>query len=56
MQTDASGKGVINILVADKLMQSPTLYATLLLWMLAELYENMPEVGDPDKPETCVLL
>ena len=51
MQTDAGGKGVINILVADKLMQSPTLYATFLLWMLAELYENMPEVGDPDKPK-----
>ena len=51
IQTDASGKGVINILAADKLMQSPTLYATFLLWLLAELYENMPEVGDPDKPK-----
>jgi hypothetical protein len=51
MQTDASGKGVINILAADKLMQSPTLYATFLLWLLAELYENLPEVGDPDKPK-----
>jgi DNA helicase HerA-like ATPase len=51
MQTDANGKGVINILAADKLMQSPTLYATFLLWLLAELYENLPEVGDPDKPK-----
>jgi DNA helicase HerA-like ATPase len=42
---------VINILAADKLMQSPTLYATFLLWLLAELYENLPEVGDPDKPK-----
>jgi len=51
IQADANGKGVINILAADKLMQSPTLYATFLLWMLAELYENLPEVGDPDKPK-----
>jgi DNA helicase HerA-like ATPase len=51
MQTDGNGKGVINVLAADKLMQSPTLYATFLLWMLAELYENLPEVGDPDKPK-----
>ena len=51
IQTDGKGKGVINILAADKLMQSPTLYATFLLWMLAELYENLPEVGDPDKPK-----
>jgi DNA helicase HerA-like ATPase len=51
MQTNGEGRGVINILVADKLMQSPTLYATFLLWMLAELYENLPEVGDPDKPK-----
>src|SRR5512136_2495108 len=50
MQTDASGKGMINILVADKLMQSPRLYATLLLWVLSELFEQLPEVGDPDKP------
>src|SRR5512136_2803845 len=50
MQTDKSGKGVINILAADKLMQSPRLYATFLLWMLSELFEQLPEVGDPQKP------
>ena len=46
-----SGKGVINILSADKLMQSPKLYSTFLLWMLSELFERLPEVGDPDKPK-----
>jgi DNA helicase HerA-like ATPase len=47
-----SGKGVINILAADKLMQkSPKVYATFLLWMLSELFENLPEVGDPEKPK-----
>jgi DNA helicase HerA-like ATPase len=51
MQTDGSGNGVINILTADKLMQYPTLYATFLLWMLAELFETLPEVGDPEKPK-----
>lgn len=51
MQTDAGGRGVINILAADKLMQSPKLYATFLLWMLSELFETLPEVGDPDKPK-----
>jgi DNA helicase HerA-like ATPase len=51
MQTDASGKGVINILAADKLMQAPRLYATFLLWLLAELYETLPEVGDLEKPK-----
>lgn len=51
IQTGTGGRGVINILAADKLMQSPKLYATFLLWMLAELYENLPEVGDPDKPK-----
>jgi uncharacterized protein len=50
MQTDG-GRGVINILAADKLMQSPNLYATFLLWMLAELFETLPEVGDPEKPK-----
>ena len=50
MQTDGSGKGVINILTADKLMQTPKVYATLLLWMLSELFEQLPEVGDPEKP------
>jgi DNA helicase HerA-like ATPase len=44
------GKGVINILAADRLMQSPKVYSTLLLWLLAELYERLPEIGDPDKP------
>jgi DNA helicase HerA-like ATPase len=50
MQTD-QGRGVINILAADKLMQSPKLYATLLLWLLSELYETLPEAGDLDKPK-----
>jgi uncharacterized protein len=51
MQTDSSGKGVINILAADQLMNSPKLYSTLLLWLLAELFENLPEVGDLEKPK-----
>src|SRR6201981_789234 len=47
-----SGKGTVNILAADKLMQkSPKVYATFLLWMLSELFENLPEVGDPEKPK-----
>jgi DNA helicase HerA-like ATPase len=50
MQTDKASKGMINILTADKLMQSPKLYATFLLWMLSELFEQLPEVGDPQKP------
>ncbi len=50
MQTD-QGKGVINILAADKLMQAPKMYATLLLWLLSELFENLPEAGDLDKPK-----
>ncbi len=50
IQTDR-GRGVINILSADRLMQSPKLYATLLLWLLAELFENLPEAGDLDKPK-----
>jgi DNA double-strand break repair helicase HerA and related ATPase len=50
MQTDTAGKGIINILTADKLMQSPRLYATFLLWMLSEFFEQLPEVGDPQKP------
>ncbi len=45
------GKGVINILAADRLMQSPKVYSTLLLWLLSELYERLPEVGDPEKPK-----
>jgi len=50
MQT-VDGQGVINILAADKLMNSPRLYATFLLWMLSELFEQLPEIGDPDKPK-----
>src|SRR5574340_929517 len=50
MQTDR-GRGVVNILAADRLMQSPKMYATLLLWLLAELFENLPEAGDLDKPK-----
>ncbi|MBI5329073.1 MAG: DUF853 family protein [Betaproteobacteria bacterium] len=50
MQADG-GKGVINILAADRLLQSPMVYATLLLWLLAELYERLPEAGDLDKPK-----
>ena len=50
MQT-VDGKGVVNILAADKLMNSPRLYATFLLWMLSELFETLPEVGDLDKPK-----
>ena len=50
IQTDAQGRGIINILTADKLMLSPMMYATFLLWLLAELFERLPEVGDTDKP------
>ena len=51
MQTDAQGLGMVNILAADKLMNSPRLYATFLLWMLSELFEVLPEIGDPEKPK-----
>jgi uncharacterized protein len=51
MRADRDGRGMINILVADKLMQSPRLYATFLLWMLSELFEELPEVGDLPKPK-----
>ena len=50
MQTDAAGRGVINILAADKLMLSPRAYSTFLLWLMAELFERLPEVGDVEKP------
>ncbi|KZE35183.1 helicase HerA-like domain-containing protein [Crenobacter luteus] len=50
MRCDADGRGTVNILVADKLIHAPKLYATFLLWLLAELFETLPEVGDPDKP------
>jgi DNA helicase HerA-like ATPase len=51
MQTDSKGLGMINILAADKLMQAPKVYSTLLLWLLAELFENLPEAGDLAKPK-----
>jgi len=51
MQTDSEGRGLVNILAADKLMNSPRLYATFLLWMLSELFEVLPEIGDPEKPK-----
>ncbi|MFO0318321.1 MAG: helicase HerA-like domain-containing protein [Hyphomonadaceae bacterium] len=51
MRTDLSGKGIVNILAADRLVQSPTLYSTFLLWMLSELFEQLPEVGDMDRPK-----
>ncbi|MFO7659565.1 MAG: helicase HerA-like domain-containing protein, partial [Candidatus Cloacimonadaceae bacterium] len=50
MRTDLSGKGIINILAADKLILKPRLYSSFLLWLLSELFENLPEVGDLDKP------
>jgi len=49
-RTDLSGRGVINVLVADRLVQKPRLYATFLLWLLSELFEELPEIGDPEKP------
>src|SRR5688572_7985455 len=51
MQTDGSGRGVINVLVAERLINAPKLYATFLLWLLSELFERLPEVGDPEKPK-----
>jgi DNA helicase HerA-like ATPase len=51
MRTDRDGRGIVNILVADKLMENPRLYATFLLWLLSELFEELPEVGDPEKPK-----
>ena len=50
MRTDASGKGYINLLAANKLIANPRLYATFLLWLMSELFEELPEIGDPDKP------
>ena len=50
LQTSAKGEGIINILTADKLINSPKVYATLLLWLLSDLFEKLPEVGDPAKP------
>ncbi len=51
MQTDEQGRGFVNVLAADKLIHTPALYATFLLWLLSELFEQLPEVGDPDKPK-----
>jgi DNA helicase HerA-like ATPase len=51
LQTSAKGEGVVNILVADQLIQAPSRYATFLLWLLSDLYERLPEVGDPPKPK-----
>jgi DNA helicase HerA-like ATPase len=53
MRTNRDGRGAINILAADKLMENPRLYATFLLWLLSELFEELPEVGDADKPKLC---
>jgi hypothetical protein len=51
MRTDSKGRGIINVLAADKLMASPRLYATFLLWLISELFEKLPEAGDPPKPK-----
>ena len=51
MRTDAMGRGYVNLLAADRLINSPRLYATFLLWLMSELFEEMPEVGDPEKPK-----
>jgi DNA helicase HerA-like ATPase len=51
LQTDGKGRGIVNVLAADKLLRAPVLYATFLLWMLSELFEKLPEVGDPVKPK-----
>lgn len=51
LQTDTRGRGIVNIMAADRLLQSPKMYATFLLWLLSELFERLPEVGDPEKPK-----
>ncbi len=51
IRTDDQGRGIVNVLAADRLMASPKLYATFLLWLLSELFEELPEIGDPDKPK-----
>ena len=51
LQTDENGNGIINILASNKLMESPRIYATFLLWLLSELFEQLPEAGDPEKPK-----
>src|SRR4030095_979552 len=50
---DDQGRGVVNVLAADRLMASPPLYATFLLWLVCALFEELPEIGDPDKPVLC---
>jgi len=54
MKTDDSGAGYVNVLVSNKLVQEPAVYSTLLLWLMSELFENLPEIGDPDKPRLVV--
>ena len=56
IQTDGSGRGMINILAADRLMNSPKLYSSFLLWILSELFEHLPEIGDPEKAEAGIFL
>ncbi len=51
IRCDDTGRGIVNVLAADKLMASPKLYSTFLLWLLSELFENLPEIGDPEKPK-----
>jgi uncharacterized protein len=51
IQTDSHGRGIVNLIAADKLIQSPKVYATFLLWLLSELFEQLPEVGDTEKPK-----
>src|SRR5690606_27025393 len=50
LRTDLDGRGMVNILASDRLMRSPKMYATFLLWLLSELFEQLPEVGDPERP------
>ena len=54
MQCDSQGAGYVNVLVANELIHEPAVYSTLLLWLLAELFENLPEIGDPEKPKLVV--
>ena len=56
LRTDRDGRGIINVLAADKLIANPRLYATFLLWLLSELFEKLPEVGDPEKPKLVFFL
>ena len=55
LQTDGAGHGVVNLLAADQLVLSPKLYATVMLWLLSQLYEQLPEVGDAEKPKLLVI-